>query len=140
MFDWEGERNSIWNEGYMVELSFDDNISFKLIPYVQCSEKPTIELMAEGKLREFESQIDRLNEIIRDDEKLKISFINLVKQKCSGQKVIFTPYTNRYLRALAFRGWIPSFLNNKKLTELINYIGCESHRDISLPLLQRLIK
>ena len=140
LFDWEGERNSVWNEGYLVELSFGDTISFKLIPYVQCAENPTVNFMVGDKVREVESRIDKLNEIIGDDEKLKTSFIFLVKQKCRGQKIVFSPYRNRYLRALAYRGWIPSFLNNKKLTELINYIGCESHRDISLPLLQQLIK
>lgn len=140
LFDWEGEYNSIWNEGYMVELSFEDTITYKLIPYVQCADTPTVELMIGEKMRAFESQIIKLNEIIGDDEKLNATFHSIVKQKYEGQKLVFSPYSNRYFRAMAFRGWIPSFLNNKKLLELINYIGCESHRDISLLLLQRLLK
>lgn len=140
LFDWQGECNKVWNEGYMVELTFEDIISYKLIPYVQCAVKPTIEPMVGDKSKEFESQIIKLNEIIGDDEKLKEKFHNLVMQKCRGQQLVFSPYCSSYLRALAYRGLIPTFLNNKRLSELINYIACESHRDISLQLLQQLIK
>lgn len=140
LFDWDGERNSIWNEGYMVELNFDDNISWKLIPYVQCAEKPIVELMVGDKMKEFYSQVKKLSTIITDDEKLVATYSNLINLKSPGQKIVFTPYTNRYLRVLAYRGWIPSFLNNKKISEIINYIACESHRDISLSILQRLLK
>ena len=140
LFDWEGKRNTIWNEGYMVELLFEETISCQLIPYVQCAEKATIELMIGDKKKKFESLLIKLNEIICDDEKLKATFIESVKQKSRTHKLIFTPYSNPYLRAMTYRGFLPSFLNNKKILELINYIGCESNRDISLPLLQRLIK
>lgn len=140
LFDREGVRNSIWNEGFMVELTFGKIISYQLIPYVQCAEDTTIELMTGGKVKEFEDQIIKLNKIISDDEKIEVAFRDLAGQKSRSQKLVFSPYSNRLSRALAYRGWIPSFLHKKKITEIINYIACESHRDISLTLLQRLLK
>lgn len=41
-------RNSIWNEGYMLKLKFEDIISFELIPYVQCDDKAGVFIMQGG--------------------------------------------------------------------------------------------
>ena len=44
----------------------------------------------------------------------------------------FSPYSNRYLRYLCKHGLLPSFINKSKRYELLDYLECESHRDISI--------
>lgn len=140
LFDSKSERNSNWNEGYVVELFFCKTISFNLIPYTQCTKEATIALMTDTKLIDFNNRISKLNEIIHDSNKLVTFYKELIVSKSRVQRLVFSPYSNRYLRALAYRGWIPTFMGQKKLLELINYISCESHRDISLSMLSQLSK
>lgn len=49
LFDNPGSRHCIWNEGYMVQINFDEEISFDLHPYTQCNEKPNVCPMNEEK-------------------------------------------------------------------------------------------
>ena len=49
----------------------------------------------------------------------------------------FEPYGWRILKALYWRGFLPSFLSKKKCLQMENMIGCESHRDILLSALKR---
>ena len=138
-FDRGAKATKTWQEGYMVMLDiFESSIKLELFPYVQARYEAGVKLVSDRT--EFDSEIQKFNAIIADDNKLNALFFAFLKQKSRSRQLVFSPYSNRYLRALAYRGWLPSFLNNKKKLELINYIACESHRDITLPLLQRLIK
>lgn len=69
-FDWKGKRNSIWNYGYMVKLSFNnDNIEYEVIPYCQGNEKPGLEVLTNKE--EFLISISELNKVIANDVQLK---------------------------------------------------------------------
>lgn len=52
-FDHYTKRNSIWNEGYMVNLNFENGVSFDIIPYIQCNDNPLIQLMKGEKFNHF---------------------------------------------------------------------------------------
>lgn len=128
-FDNDNFHDGIWTEGYMVELSISDEIRFKLIPYVQCADKPQVALMGDKFKQHFSNTINSLSEIITDDKELERKHNDWMVKTSSCYKLVFTPYSNRYLRAAASRGLIPSFLSKSRILNLINYIECEAHRD-----------
>jgi len=133
-FDNEKHRNNSWNEGYMVQLVFNNNdIKFDLIPYTQCNDKPNIEIVENKTF--FHSEITRLNQIISDDEALMENFSNFVHARKKVMLSYFEPYNNRYLRGLQRRRLIPSFFSKKKKNLMLNLVRCEAHRDVLLSAL-----
>lgn len=129
-FDLEGKRNDIWNEGFLVELIFRENdISFKLYPFLQGNNEAGIVMMDEMKSMQFKKNIQQLNAIISDD----ILLNNAGKEyyQVDGKNLcrLFEPYTNRYLYGLRRRQLIPSFISKKKLLAIRNIVECEAHRD-----------
>ena len=127
-FDWDGKRNSIWNYGFLVLLSFDEKkISFETIPYSQCDEKPVVRLLEDRK--EFDKDILSLNIIIQDTELLKQQHEKWMEQREGNYSISLEPYANRFFRFDCRKGFLPHFFNKKRAIELLNYVSCESHRD-----------
>lgn len=134
-FDDVHENNSIWNEGYMVTIDIQERSikNIKLIPYEQCQHNVVqVILMKAEKKDAFFKNIDFLNSLIKDDEKLNNSFLQFLNEKEKNYLSAFSPYSNRYLRYLCKHRLLPSFFTISRQLELINYIECESHRDMIL--------
>lgn len=128
LFDWEGIRNQIWNEGYMVELDFCSGFpSFELIPYVQCNEEAAVVLLNEKD--KFEESIRNINAIIADDQELTRKYKDWINADYNTVKLLFEPYLSRISKGLYNRGLIPSLVPRNKYYMLVNYINCESHLD-----------
>lgn len=127
-FDSKGKRDSIWNEGYMVLLYFDDeSIRYELIPYYQGNEKPGIKVQEDKS--KFLFSIKDLNSIIGNDVYLKENYqlyLNSSKQSIS---CFLEPISNKWIRGLQKRGFFPRFINKKCLPIMANAIMCEAHRD-----------
>lgn len=137
IFDRDGTRHNIWNYGFMVKLELTANrIDYTLIPYEQCNTKPGLFLLSENENEAFHKRIKELSEIIADDKALKSQFEDFLNKMKRGVLSSLGPLTNRYLMALATRGYIPSFLHSKKSAIMYNYINCESHRDVVLNVLK----
>lgn len=135
-FDDPDSTDGIWNYGYMLELQLeDDNIGLKLYPYKQCGEKVGVQLLADRDA--FDEDINRLNSIIADSQNLRHAFADYAATQRRGRLMVFEPYGSRILKALYWRGFLPSFLSKKKCLQMENVIGCESHRDILLSALKR---
>lgn len=135
-FDRIYKINSIWNEGFMVELILDNHkIGYNLIPYTQFSDNPSIELMKGNRAQLFDAQIKKFNDTIANDDKLSDCFNQFVDSKAEYILSTFTPYSNRYLRFLSKKGLLPRFLPKSKILSILNYVNCESHRDILIKLL-----
>lgn len=134
-FDWNGKRNSIWNEGFLLRLELDDIIGFDLIPYIQCDEEPKVVLMNEGQKANFYKHIEYLNSIISDDRLLNKEYDAFCQKRKRSIICPFTPYLNSYVRIAAGRHYIPYLIPEKKLCGQINFIECESHRDVLLKVL-----
>ena len=77
-----------------------------------------------------------MNQIIADDYQLNDSFIKWCDYRKNGVESIFKSYHNRYLNSAASRGWIKRPKRQQELKTLLNYIICESHRDISIKILK----
>ena len=134
-FDWNGIKNRIWNEGFMLQMelkSVEDGIVFKMIPYEQGDEEAGIKLMDGEKSRLFYEKIRELQKIIINDDLLRESFEDFVKKKKKRLLASFYPLSNRYAKALYYRNLLPSFWTKKKVLEIRNVVECEAHRDVLL--------
>lgn len=129
--------SGLWNEGYMVELTFNNNnLSFQIIPYSQFSDGKTIEIYNNTDKEKVFSKIKRLNEIISDDAKLEEEYRKFMPSCFPGMRMSITPYTARIPYSLCLRHLIPSFITKERKKLLYAYINCESHRDIFLEYLK----
>ncbi|MCR5496772.1 MAG: CapA family protein [Paludibacteraceae bacterium] len=125
------KRNSSWNEGYMVRLDFGgESVSFELIPFVQCDESPVVRLMEGEEIDGFEKKIRELNGQIEDPSRLKASFDKFARERGDAYLSVLYPYQNRVLLYLARKHLFPKFLQKKRLVRFLNYMDCESHRDL----------
>lgn len=131
LFDWKGKVNSIWNEGYMVSLNFNKGKknSFVLLPYIQCSDTPSVRLMDKNEEISFYRRISELNSIIDDDKLLKEAHEKWMEKSIKGSTLIFQPYSGRIASALYTRNLLPPFMNKVKKYRIINKINCEAHLD-----------
>lgn len=127
LFDNPNKRNGIWNDGYMVVISFGDpkSPSFKIIPYTQCNEEPKVTLIENEK--EFFKNINSLNSTIADDKKLKAVHEKMMYFYAKGYQGILQPYLFRLDKGLYNHGFLPSLISQKKKYQLLNYILCEAH-------------
>lgn len=138
-FDEDGGRNRTWNEGYMVILSFDKlKIAYEMIPYIQCNEKPSVELLKDRT--SFDKSIENLNAIIKDSRELKKEVDKYYRTTASGMLLMHQPYENRILNKLYRMHLLPSLVSRKKYLMLLNYIYCEAHYDKHVFALKQLFR
>ena len=127
-FDEDGGRNSTWNQGYMVVLSFDkQKITYEMIPYIQCNDKSSVQIVKDRT--HFDESIEKLNAIIQDSKKLKKEVDKYYLSTASGMLLMHQPYENRILNKLYRMHLLPSLVSRKKYLMLLNYINCEAHHD-----------
>lgn len=126
--------DKLWEEGFMVELQFGENIGFKLYPYVQCDEKEPIVRPLEDSAG-FKDVISGLNSIIANDSQLNERFEQLSLQRKKLPKDILSPYSFSLLTKLYDKGLLPSFASVKRMRKLRAFVQCESHKDILLSVL-----
>lgn len=127
LFDWDNKRNSKWNEGFMLELHIFEDTPFRLIPYFQCNNSASVNLMQSKDVNNFFDEITKLNKIISDDrllDKHNKEWMDKTSQRHYG---IFQPYIDKYTSALFSRGYLPSLLSKRKKLLIQDYINCESH-------------
>lgn len=145
-FDENGLRGGTWNEGYMLALTFDKEISFELIPYVQNDNEIGIRLMNGERKADFENQILHLNNIIADPKQLKDAWRAMVEERRNEYMAPLKPYQYSALLWLATHHLLPKMLLAKLLPEymtetrrlfLKSYFQCEAHRDIINELLKQ---
>jgi len=135
-FDFRNKKNETWNEGYMVQLTFDEGVGFEIIPYFQCNGDATIELMNEEQKAGLFEKVKELNSIIADDRRLEKEYEQFSKSFFRSLRMPLTPYSNRYLYSLCLRHLIPGFITRERKLTLVDYVNCESWRDIFLQYLK----
>ena len=125
-FDDPKTKTGIWNEGYMVQLQFDDAVGFCIYPYLQCRNEPCIKFISPTV---YNKRLKDLNGIIADPEQLRKRQDEYYRQDATKYKEIFEPLDLRLIRTLRKRGWIPSLISKKRKVIAMDFIQCESHRD-----------
>lgn len=132
-FDEPKDADKLWIEGFMLQLELVEHslANYILIPYVQCTkDRLVVRLMTDKEHREFNDNIYGLNKIIVDQDILEKKFAEYATIKKDNYRVIFAPYSNRYLKALCKRGFLPSFFTDRRRMCALNNIRCEAHRDL----------
>lgn len=132
-FDWPGFSSSFYT-GYCVRLHLDRNVTSEELPYTQCLEQPIVDFR---EFDGFRSDLERLNSIIINPERLNHETLELFKKKETECKGVLTPFSNHYLNALVLRGYLPAMISKKRKLLLKAYVDCESHRDVMLNFLKR---
>ena len=139
LFDWEGRRNGIWNEGFMVSIKLmkSKNPSFIIYPYTQCDETPSIVLHGDVDRANFDIRLKELCEIITDDKKLLLENEKWMQKGGRYYLSIFQPYRGKIMNSLYMRGILKSFVPNNIKNRIRDYIECESHRDKLMYLIRK---
>lgn len=126
-FDHKVDRNTIWNQGYMAVLDFEDNnLGLELIPYRQCDDLIGVHPLSEGERKTFEVNLKKINNILVDRNKLCDEHEKWMRCNSSDCMLFFEPYRGALLRKLFKKGLLPSFAK-KNQSRLLGYITCESH-------------
>ncbi len=123
----KGKRKSSWNEGTLLNLNIKEQITFELIPIIQCDDCVNVRLMNKDEHRRFSEKIQELNHIIEDDSILEAANEEWMNKTSLRHFGIFQPYVDKYTSALFSRGHLPSLLSKRKLLLIQDYINCESH-------------
>lgn len=126
-----------WNLGYMVELCFDKTVSFNILPYRQCCESPKVEMLP---IDFFDKDIEKLNSIILDDNMLKDKIEEYYNSCQNWECSILEPYRGKILNKLFSLGLLPKFVNGAKISQILNHVECESHRDKLIYALRKRLK
>lgn len=136
-FDEDGQRESSWNDGYMVKLDFvNENIEFELIPYTQCNKTASVDLVQDKTI--FSKDIAKLNETIINALLLRESSERYYESTIGFYNSLIQPYNNRVLNKLFSMKFLPSLFSNDKKIKLLNNINCESHLDRFIFALKKL--
>lgn len=127
----QAKEDKLREEGFMVEINFNKQIGYRLIPYVQCSESAArVAIMHD--MSNFEASINKLNLIIKEDALLKQSFEKHATTGFMTAKDVLAPYSSDFFKSMYSRRLLPSFVTKKRLNKLLVTIQCESHKDILL--------
>lgn len=137
IYDWPGKAYTRWNKGYVVKLQLMDKIDYEIIPLKQCNDKPGVFHLNEKEKKSFYIEIDRLNQIIADDQQLEAEFQKYCQSVYPMYDAFIEPYFGKYLTALRKRGLFPKLMNRKKRLFLLNLARCESHRDVLIRMLKQ---
>ena len=137
-FDRGPEITSYWNIGYMIKLIIEDKMNFEIIPYIQYAETPSINFKLD--IKKFTDEIERLNLIIADEQKLNEAFEEMCKSKTNSMLLALEPYHNKYLKYLRYRKLLPSLISPKCYQLIFALFRCEAHRDIMFNILNNKIR
>lgn len=128
-FDWQPTYiNNNWNYGYMVILSLTKiGVDSKIVPYKQCSEKPTVEILQRDAL---DKDLKTINSVIQYEDKLQETVDTFYKETSYywGHSIL-EPFNNKYYMAAAKRKIVPSLISKNRSLRAEDYICCEAHRD-----------
>lgn len=138
-FDWPGFRQSNWNKGMLLKLSFssEGEIAHEYELVSQNDEEPVIEFLKGDAKIELEKQLEDLNQIIGDDDLLETKFLEHCEKLAPIMLSRIQPYRNRLTIALHKRGLLPDIMGASKRRMLHVLAQCESHREVLLAVLKK---
>lgn len=141
IFEWFIDKkkkiNKPWNFGYMVRLVISDTIDFEIFPYKQNSEKFGVHLLGGNDKVKFLKEIDAINSIIRDDNKLEELFNGLSKERDKIYRLALITRFNFLFRMLLKISPQYDLIPKRKVRLVTNLIRCESHREVLLNVLKQ---
>lgn len=126
-FDTKNHEAESWYQGYMVRLNLDNRTRFEILPYTQCTpDSVNTHFLPTGT---YDNKLNALNEIIASPKLLHDKLYSYYEQENEYIQSVFDFYSNKWLKALRRRKYIPSMLSHEKMKHIHNFLFCESHFD-----------
>lgn len=130
------KRNSIWNEGFVLDLELSKKgSSYAMIPYHQCNAEPKVVLFNDIEKQAFNKRIEELNAIITSSKELATKYDELKHNTRMKYRSHIEPYKSRIMRYLFRKHLLPSLMR-RKYPIISNIVQCESHRERLLDALR----
>ncbi|WP_180075455.1 CapA family protein [Acinetobacter sp. YH12254] len=135
IFDWPSVYNKPWNYGCFIEIDTVIN-KIDIHPYSQSSQSVTLTLLKEQEKLNFFDDLELLNKIIQDDNKLNTEFSRFTSERLRSYLSALQPYPGYLLSGAYRKGILPSLLSKPKMLSQLNMIRCEAHRDLYMASLK----
>jgi hypothetical protein len=133
----------MWSEGLILSIDFSsNNFEWNITPVLKTHEEKNIILKTGSAdiLKQFES----ISSIIKCEDSLYNEWELFLSKKESNYLNTFSPFnitSNRYLKkGLKILGLDRFFYRKKHYKEMLNFIRCEAHREVTIEIFQRLLK
>lgn len=140
-FDKNDGENDIWNDGYMVEISFvDDETSFNSIPYKQCTNIPTVCLCSNKDKNTFNNNIAVINNIIQDERMLIDIFKKHIDSIYERRLFALEPHANKVVNLLKKKRLLPRQIGQKSIKSMYMRVSCESNSETLVCVLKKYFK
>lgn len=133
-----------WNVGYGLEIDLDQKqvANYSLIPFEQClGDQQGLQLLKGEKRVSFEKEMTHHNQVIQNDQAYLEAWDQYIEQQQKSYlKGLFVH--NSWVKKLVNRNIIPleMFIKKHSLLTKLNYIKCESHREILMASLEKKYK
>jgi len=138
LLDRKSLRAGPWTQGMAVELiCSDDKLDYEIHLFDQCTDDTLFRLCDAKTRAERIDNLEKLNQIIRDDEQLENSFQSYSEMQARQYLRYLEPTHSRLILGAQNRGLIPSLLSKRQKRLLLNVIRCEAHRDLVIEMLER---
>lgn len=141
LFDKPGKRNSGWNQGMGVTVTFSHsgNTEFELHPYIQANDEPGVRFLEDKS--GFLEEIERINTVIADPVKLAKEWEHHLQSGTTKKYLTYLEVPNsRYVRGARYYRLIPGWLTRRHRALILNMMRCESHIEIMRAALHRSIR
>ena len=140
-FDKNDGKNNIWNEGYITEISFvDDVTNFNLVPYKQCTNNPSVCLCSNEDQNTFNNNITAINSLIQDERLLFEIFNKHIDGIYEYRLLALEPHTNKVVNLLKKKHLLPRQIDHESMKSMYMRVSCESNSETLIPVLKKYFK
>ena len=130
-------RGNIWNIGAAAVLNInqDDKLELGLIPFSQCDAEPSVKLLKDKELQDWQLMATEKSQKISDAAYIAIEFEKFSSRLGKSFLNSLEPFRSRITDGLRSRGLLPNVLTKKQKTLLLNIVRDEAHRDVLIKTL-----
>jgi len=144
LFDSTEEKKN-WDKGYMVRLSIDksleNEISFEIIPYSQHIDYPGIKKLKGNDKELFLKELENINDTLKNNELWLKKWDDWCEKKSKSYIVSnYLPFKFRGIGVITRNINLSKILSLKNtIPSKLNYLECESHREVLVNILKNKI-
>ena len=137
-FDKNDGKDSIWNDGYMIELFFEnESTSFQQFPYKQCVTNSFVCLLDIDGQADFNAKIEEINGAILNEKKIADTFNKLIDSRYESRMLALEPHSNKIINLLKQKHVLPRRINHESKKSMYVRISCESNREVLQGILRK---
>ncbi len=119
-----------WYEGFMVELTLSDSCGFKIHPFRQCQDKFAVEPLNGTEQQAFMDRLQRLSDAIGEAGRIDQIWTDYAAGRSKSYLYAACMRDKMLVGVLNRLNLLTRLIGRHRLLCLLNYIRCESHRDL----------